>query len=92
MKGEGVEVEDTLDQAEDALDRGDPEAALELCEEVLGAEAAHPGALFLAAEAHRDLRELPQAEVTIWPGSGHFPHLAQPGRFAELLTATARWA
>ena len=37
-------------------------------------------------------RELPQAEVTIWPGSGHFPHLAQPGRFAELLTATARWA
>jgi predicted Zn-dependent protease with MMP-like domain len=62
MKGEGVEVEDALDQAEDALDRGDPEAALELCEEVLGAEAAHPGALFLAAEAHRDLRELPQAE------------------------------
>ena len=37
-------------------------------------------------------RELPQAEVTIWPGSGHFPHLAQPGRFAELLAATARWA
>ena len=37
-------------------------------------------------------RELPQAEVTVWPGSGHFPHLAQPGRFAELLAATARWA
>jgi len=37
-------------------------------------------------------RELPQAEVTIWPGSGHFPHLAQPGRFAELLAGTARWA
>ena len=37
-------------------------------------------------------RELPQAEVTIWPDSGHFPHLAQPGRFAELLAATARWA
>ena len=37
-------------------------------------------------------RELPQAEVTIWPGSGHFPHLAQPGRFAEILAGTARWA
>ena len=37
-------------------------------------------------------RELPQAEVTVWPGSGHFPHLAQPGRFAELLAGTARWA
>jgi pimeloyl-ACP methyl ester carboxylesterase len=36
--------------------------------------------------------ELPQAEVTVWPGSGHFPHLAQPGRFAELLAGTARWA
>jgi pimeloyl-ACP methyl ester carboxylesterase len=35
---------------------------------------------------------LPQAEVTVWPGSGHFPHLAQPGRFGELLAATARWA
>jgi pimeloyl-ACP methyl ester carboxylesterase len=37
-------------------------------------------------------RELPQAEVTIWPGSGHFPHLAQPGRFAELLAEPGRWA
>jgi pimeloyl-ACP methyl ester carboxylesterase len=36
-------------------------------------------------------RELPQAEVTVWPGSGHFPHLAQPGRFAGLLAATASW-
>jgi pimeloyl-ACP methyl ester carboxylesterase len=37
-------------------------------------------------------RELPQAEVTIWPGSGHFPHLAQPGRFEQILAGTARWA
>jgi pimeloyl-ACP methyl ester carboxylesterase len=37
-------------------------------------------------------RELPQVEVTIWPGSGHFPHLAQPGRFAELLAEPDRWA
>ena len=35
---------------------------------------------------------LPQARVTVWPGSGHFPHLAHPRRFAECLAATARWA
>jgi pimeloyl-ACP methyl ester carboxylesterase len=35
---------------------------------------------------------LPQASVTVWPGSGHFPHLAHPGRFAECLAATAQWA
>jgi pimeloyl-ACP methyl ester carboxylesterase len=36
-------------------------------------------------------RELPQVSVEIWPGSGHFPHLAQPLRFAELLAATSSW-
>lgn len=34
---------------------------------------------------------LPQATVTVWPGSGHFPHLAHPDRFAECLAATAQW-
>ena len=34
---------------------------------------------------------LPQASVTEWPASGHFPHLAHPRRFAECLAATARW-
>lgn len=33
---------------------------------------------------------LPHATVTVWPGSGHFPHIAHPGRFAECLAATAR--
>ena len=33
---------------------------------------------------------LPQATVTVWPGSGHFPHIAHPGRFAACLAATAR--
>ncbi len=33
---------------------------------------------------------LPQAAVTVWPGSGHFPHIAHPGRFAACLAATAR--
>ncbi len=33
---------------------------------------------------------LPRAAVIVWPGSGHFPHIAHPGRFAECLAATAR--
>jgi len=57
------EVERTLDMAEEALDRGDPESALDLCQEVLDQDDGHPGALFLTAEAHRDLRELPAAEA-----------------------------
>jgi pimeloyl-ACP methyl ester carboxylesterase len=28
---------------------------------------------------------LPDARVEVWPGSGHFPHLAHPRAFAELL-------
>jgi hypothetical protein len=35
-------------------------------------------------------RELLQAEVTVWPGTGHFPHLAQPERFAGRLATNAR--
>jgi pimeloyl-ACP methyl ester carboxylesterase len=32
---------------------------------------------------------LPQAEVVVWPVGHHFPHLADPARFAELLTSLA---
>ena len=32
---------------------------------------------------------LPQAAVTVWLASGHFPHLAHPRRFAGCLAATA---
>ena len=35
---------------------------------------------------------LPEARTLVWPGSGHFPHLAHPRRFAELLAETNRWA
>ena len=34
---------------------------------------------------------LPQAVITVFPGSGHFPHLAHPDRFAKCLAATAQW-
>jgi len=36
-------------------------------------------------------RELPHAVVTELPGSGHFPQLADPERFAERLRVTAAW-
>ena len=36
-------------------------------------------------------RVLPRARITVWPGSGHFPHLAYPERFARCLAATAGW-
>lgn len=34
-------------------------------------------------------RVLPQANLVVFPQSGHFPHLADPQRFATLLAATA---
>jgi pimeloyl-ACP methyl ester carboxylesterase len=46
-----------------------------------------PGAEYLDWQQ----RELPQTEVMVWPGSGHFPHLAQSERFAGVLAATASW-
>jgi pimeloyl-ACP methyl ester carboxylesterase len=35
---------------------------------------------------------LPDARVLVWPNSGHFPQLAHPRRFAELLAETGTWA
>ena len=35
---------------------------------------------------------LPQAIVKVWPGSGHFPHIAHPGRFAACLAAAGSGA
>lgn len=35
---------------------------------------------------------LPDVRTLVWPGSGHFPQLAYPIRFAELLASTAMWS
>jgi predicted Zn-dependent protease with MMP-like domain len=59
--GPGAEVDELLDLAEDALDRGDPGSALSLCDQVLRKEPDHPGALYVTAEAYRDLRDLDEA-------------------------------
>jgi pimeloyl-ACP methyl ester carboxylesterase len=38
------------------------------------------------------LESLPQTTIEVWPGTGHFPHLAHPRRFAERLAATSDWS
>jgi pimeloyl-ACP methyl ester carboxylesterase len=43
------------------------------------------------ADTQRVREALPQATVTVVPNSGHFPHLADPDRFAQLLAETGRW-
>jgi predicted Zn-dependent protease with MMP-like domain len=55
------DVEALLDEAEDALDDGDPDAALEVCERILRAHPNHPGALFVAADAERSLGDAERA-------------------------------
>jgi pimeloyl-ACP methyl ester carboxylesterase len=42
-----------------------------------------------AAERAWLAERLPQAEVIVWPVAHHFPQLADPGRFAELVTMLA---
>lgn len=56
-------AEHLLDLAEQALDQGDVEQALELCREVLEGDPRHAGALFVAADAERSLGDLERAEV-----------------------------
>jgi pimeloyl-ACP methyl ester carboxylesterase len=58
--------------------------------------AGVPYLLILGAEMPPDVRArvgaaLPHATVEVWAGSGHFPHLAHPRRFAGRLAATAPW-
>ena len=54
------EVEEYLDHAELALENGDPQSALESCQEALQRAPRHPEALFLLAESYRDMGNLSQ--------------------------------
>jgi pimeloyl-ACP methyl ester carboxylesterase len=51
--------------------------------------AGHP---WDQAETQRMREALPQATLTVVPNSGHFPHLADPDRFAQALAETGRSA
>src|SRR5262245_24492243 len=60
------------------------------------AKAGVPYLLVVGTEPPPDVAEvlhraLPQLEIEVWAGTGHFPHLAYPDRFAARLAATARW-
>lgn len=49
------------------------------------------GHVWDAATMQRLNEALPRATVTVVPNSGHFPHLADPDRFAQLLAETGEW-
>ena len=51
---------------------------------VLGRDPSSEDLAWIAAN-------LPAMRVEVWPQSGHFPHLAHPRQFAELLAETGRW-
>ncbi|MEN0061589.1 MAG: metallopeptidase family protein [Myxococcota bacterium] len=55
-------VEALLDLAEEALEAGDATQALHLCGQVLQWAPDHAGAIFVSAEAHRDLGANEEAE------------------------------
>ena len=55
------QVEALLDQAEDSLDRGDAEGAIDICEQVLQLAPGHPGALFVQGDALRTVGRLDDA-------------------------------
>ncbi|MEC7948217.1 MAG: metallopeptidase family protein [Myxococcota bacterium] len=59
--GKGDRLERLLDDAEQALDQGAPEAALSLCAQALELEPGHPGAWFVRGDATRALGALEEA-------------------------------
>ena len=56
-----VHIEALLDQAEAALDAGEPEKALQLCNSVLSRSPSHPGAQFVKGDVLRVLGDLVEA-------------------------------
>ena len=55
-----------------------------------------PYLLIAGAEPPPDLARwlsdaVPQMTIEVWADTGHFPHLAHPGRFAQRLAATGQW-
>jgi pimeloyl-ACP methyl ester carboxylesterase len=82
----------------EAMDRPSDEFAADVQTALAKVCASTAGYLFVAGhEVEPAYQEwlsghLPQVVVEVWPGSGHFPHLARPGQFAGCLAATAHWS
>ena len=71
-----------------------PEALESWASDVVGrVRAANVPYLFvMGSQPDGDLTSpLPLAHVEVLPDSGHFPHVAHPGRLADLLVETERW-
>ena len=71
-----------------------PEALESWASDVVGRlRAANVPYLFvMGSQPDGDLTlPLPLAHVEVLPDSGHFPHVAHPGRLADLLVETERW-
>lgn len=81
----------------DALDRPVGELTGQLKAELSALRTASvPYHVFSGHEPEPAYRQwladsLPQATMSVWPDSGHFPHLAHPDRFADCLKATTAW-
>jgi pimeloyl-ACP methyl ester carboxylesterase len=77
---------------------GDPDLLQESVADAMRRVAAAqvPYLLIVGAEPPAGLVErlsavVAQVTVEVWPGTGHFPQLAHPQRFAARLAATGRW-
>jgi len=77
----------------DALERS-PEELGAWARQILGEvrDRKVPYLVVSGADVEPDYRRwlgdvLPQAEIVVWPESGHFPHLAHPDRFAQVLAS-----
>jgi hypothetical protein len=81
----------------DLLERTPDELDLWIRDEIAAiGRTGRPYLLVTGNELPDDVRELlaqqaPQVDVEIWTGTGHFPHLAHPERFARRLAATGQW-
>ena len=49
------------------------------------------GSVVAPSHAQWLTERLPGANVVSWPDSSHFPHLAHPDAFADIVTSTAAW-
>jgi pimeloyl-ACP methyl ester carboxylesterase len=78
----------------DLLDRAPAELAALVANGAAGLRAAGVEVTMVvgqnpsSAEVDWLRANLPDARTLVWPGSGHFPHLAHPGAFAELMAQT----